>query len=120
MVYSDNNERVQKYDAISGERLIPESELKDAVREVLAEMLGFQQGAQSQGNRQWYDTDPAYQLLDLDNAEQLRDAVRSGLLRVGHEVRDRRKPNARLPRYQFHIDKCLQRLSERPEKRWKK
>ena len=100
------------------EKLIPESQLKQAVREVLAEMLGMAIQPQISPLRQWYDTDPAYQLLGLDEAEQLREAVRSGLLRVGHEVRDRRKPQAKLPRYQFHIEKCQQRLAERPEQRW--
>ncbi|PSB15975.1 hypothetical protein C7B61_00960 [filamentous cyanobacterium CCP1] len=100
------------------ERFIPENELKQAVREVLAEMLGLDAISQASALRQWYDTDPAYQLLGLDDAEQLREAVRSQLLRLGHEVRDRRKPNAKLPRYQFHIEKCQKRLSERPERRW--
>jgi len=99
------------------ERLIPESELKQAVREILAEMLGVQ-GAQVTPLRQWYDTDPAYQKLGFDSAEQLRESVRSGLLRLGHEVRDRRKPKAKLPRYQFHLEKCQKRLAEHPEKRW--
>jgi hypothetical protein len=101
------------------ERMISESELKQAVREVLAEMLGLGTPASAQVSplRQWYDTDPAYKMMGLDDAEQLREAVRSGLLRVGHEVRDRRKPKAKLPRYQFHIEKCQQRLSERPERR---
>jgi hypothetical protein len=104
---------------LSHERYIPESQLKAAVREVLAEMLGVGNSPPADtSRRQWYDTDPAYELLGLDTAEQLRDAVRSGLFRIGHEVRDRRKPNARLPRYQFHIEKCQKRLSERPEKRW--
>jgi len=71
----------------------------------------------SPANRQWYDTDPAYQMLGFDHPKQLREAVTSGLLRIGHEVRDRRKPNGKLPRYQFHLDKCQQRLSVRPEKR---
>ncbi|MGB3493914.1 MAG: hypothetical protein WBA57_14385 [Elainellaceae cyanobacterium] len=101
------------------EKMIPESQLKQAVREVLLELLGATAAAASTASaRQWYDTDPAYKLLDLDQAEQLREAVRSGLLRIGHEVRDRRKPQARLPRYQFHIGKCQKRLSERPERRW--
>ncbi|NEQ28926.1 MAG: hypothetical protein F6K28_60275 [Microcoleus sp. SIO2G3] len=100
------------------DRMISESELKQAVREVLAEMLGLGTPAHSVSPlRQWYDTDPAYTLLGLDDPEQLREAVRSGLLRVGHEVRDRRKPKAKLPRYQFHIEKCQQRLAERPERR---
>ncbi len=99
------------------EKLIPESQLKQAVREVLIEMLGLSDLNPVNSTRQWYDTDPAYQLLGLNDAEQLREAVRSGLLRMGHEVRDRRKPQAKLPRYQFHIEKCQKRLSERPERR---
>jgi hypothetical protein len=62
--------------------LIPKSQIKRAVREILAEMLGVQM-LPSGDQRQWYDTDPAYDLLDLDDPEQLRDAVRSGLLRIG-------------------------------------
>ncbi|WP_204140308.1 hypothetical protein [Halomicronema sp. CCY15110] len=99
------------------ERLIPESELREAVRAVLAEMLGVG-NAPIGGKRQWYDTKDAYELLGLDSPEQLREAVRGGLLRVGCEVRDRRKPNASKPRYQFNIPKCQKRLAERPEKRW--
>lgn len=100
------------------EKLISESQLKQAVREVLAEMLGLNMPEQPTPLRQWYDTDPAYHLLGLDDAEQLREAVRSGLLRLGNEVRDRRKPKGKLPRYQFHIEKCQKRLSEKPERRW--
>jgi|GEM_PF-4175192 len=43
--------------------------------------------------------------------------VRSLLLQVGKEVRDRRKPQARKPRYQFHIENCQKWLSELSEKR---
>lgn len=101
------------------DRLIPESQLKQAVAEILldvAQQLGIEPHNSHQ-NRQWYDTNLAYKLLGYDEAEQLRDAVRSGLLRVGYEVRDRRKPQAKLPRYQFHIEKCQNRLLELPEKR---
>ena len=83
----------------------------------LAEMLGVSMEQPVSASRQWYDTSATYSLLGLDDAEQLRDAVRSGLLRVGQEVRDRRKPQAKLPRYQFHIEKCQKRLSEKPERR---
>jgi hypothetical protein len=100
------------------ERLIPESQLKAAIKEALAEMLGVQTTIQPQ--RQWYDTDPAYSHLDLDSAEQLREMTRSGMLRIGIEVRDVRSPNSQLPRYQFHLEKCEARLLQRPEKRQSK
>jgi hypothetical protein len=60
--------------------------LKQAVREVLAEMLGVGIEQAAAANRQWYDTGSAYSLLGFDDAEQLREAVRSGLFRVGHPV----------------------------------
>jgi hypothetical protein len=69
------------------ERFISEQQLKQAVREVLAEMLGVGIEKSIAASRQWYDTSSAYSLLGLDDAEQLHDAVRSGLLRVGQEVR---------------------------------
>jgi hypothetical protein len=100
------------------ERQIPESLLREAIREILLEIFVGNKPQSQTSTRQWYDTNPAYRLLDLDDPEQLREAVRSGLLRIGHEVRDRRKPKAKLPRYQFHIEKCHKRLSERAEKRW--
>ncbi|MEH1790351.1 hypothetical protein [Nostoc sp.] len=97
------------------ERLIPESQLRDVIKEILAEMLGVTAVAQT--NRQWYDTEQAYSLLGLNLADQLRDMVRSGLLRIGHEVRDVRSPDSQIPRYQFHIEKCELRLSLPPEQR---
>ncbi|MFK0733802.1 MAG: hypothetical protein ACFKPT_02485 [Gloeotrichia echinulata GP01] len=100
------------------EKLIPESQLKaivvEIVKETLAQMLGVQQPV---ATRVWYDTDPAYSLLGLDSAEQLRVMVRDETLRVGIEVRDVRSPNSQIPRYQFHIEKCEARLLTPPTKR---
>ncbi|WP_190872042.1 hypothetical protein [Aulosira sp. FACHB-615] len=99
--------------------MIDENQLKEIiepmVRQILAEMLGVQSTPQPQ--RQWYDTDPAYSLLGLDYSDQLRDLVRSGILRIGIEVRDVRSPNSQIPRYQFHLEKCESRLLTPPEKR---
>ena len=94
--------------------LIPKSQIKEAVREVLAEMLGVQHQDRI---RQWYDIIEAYSLLDLKSAKQLREMIRSGLLRIGHEVRDRRSPGSRIARYQVHIQRSLERLQKPPEKR---
>ncbi len=101
--------------ACSG-KLIPEHQLREAIREILAEMLGVAATAQHP-NRRWYDTEQAYPLLGLDSAEQLRIMVRDGTLRIGHEVRDVRSPNSTVPRYQFHIGNCDIRLASPPEKR---
>ncbi|MBW4480279.1 MAG: hypothetical protein KME54_26445 [Tolypothrix brevis GSE-NOS-MK-07-07A] len=97
------------------ERFIPESQLRDAIKTILAEMLGVNNVIQS--SRQWYDTELAYSLLGLNSVKQLREMVRSGTLRIGHEVRDVRSPDSLVPRYQFHIEKCEQQLALPPEKR---
>lgn len=103
----------------TNEKLIPESQLREVVkqlvRDTLAELLGVNSAATNQ--RQWYDTDPAYSYLGLDSAEQLRVMVRDGVLRVGYEVRDVRSPSSQIPRYQFHLEKCEARLIIPPEKR---
>ena len=91
------------------ERLIPESQIREVVRSLLAEI-------QVPG-RQWYDTTPAYSLLGLDSAETLRIMVREKMLRLGVEVRDIRLQGSSKPHYQFHIGKCEARLLEPPEKR---
>jgi hypothetical protein len=67
--------------------------------------------------QQWYDTDPAYKLLGFGTAKSLRELVSSGDLRLGKEVRNRQKKGAKIPRYQFHVEKCQQRLTELPERR---
>jgi hypothetical protein len=36
---------------------------------------------------------------------------------LGKEVRDRRKPGRKKPRYQFHIPSCEKRLGSDPSKR---
>ena len=97
------------------DRFIPESELRFAIKEILAEMLGLQ--AELQSSQQWHDTDPAYKLLNLGSAKTLRELVKCGVLRLGTEVRDTRKICGQKARYQFHIEKCLARLCELPEKR---
>jgi hypothetical protein len=107
------------------ERLIRESELEAIVdrlvREKLAEMLGVSAPAKIQN--QWHDTEEAYPLLGLKSADQLREMVRNGILRlkktanVDYEVRDLRSPYSQVPRYQFHIENCVARLSLPPEKR---
>ena len=95
------------------ERIISESQLREAIREILAEMLGVN----SVQERQFYPTSGAVKKLGYDDPDQLLAAISSGLFRIGKEVQDRRKPNAQKARYYFDIDKCKKRLSELPEKR---
>ncbi len=95
--------------------VMSKSQIKQVIREILAEMLGVESGLNP---RKMYPTSKAFTLLGYDRAEQLRDAVASGLLRLGKEVEDRRGPNAKIPRYYFDIDRCRKRLAELPQKRW--
>lgn len=101
------------------ERLIPESQLKEevekAVRNYMAERFGIAQTDNKP--RRFYPTNDAYSKLGYDNPSQLYDAVATGLLRIGKEVQDRRKPKAKLPRYYFDIEACQSRLKDPPEKR---
>lgn len=100
------------------ERSFTESELKEAVRKVLGEILQ-EAGLFSQmtSGHRYVPTVQAYSELGYQSAGQLYDAISDGLLRVGVEVQDRRKKWAKLPRYYFDIPACQKRLKELPEKR---
>jgi hypothetical protein len=92
-------------------------ELKEAVRQVLAEILLGGSVPSYAPTREYYPTSEAWKLLGYKNVGQLYDAVKAKLLRIGIEVEDRRIPDAQLPKYFFHIEKCKKRLSTPPEKR---
>jgi hypothetical protein len=94
--------------------LFSKNQLRQVVREILAEMLGVQT---STHQRKIYPTSKAWRELGYDCQQQLYEAVSCGLLRVGYEVEDRRKPQSQLPRYYFDIERCQKRLKELPEKR---
>jgi hypothetical protein len=97
------------------EKMIPESQLKLWLAEAL---LDVAQGLGAKpGNRKTYPTTKAYKLLGYDDPDQLRNAVATGLLRLGKEVEDRRTPRSKIARYYLDISACQSRLSERPEKR---
>ena len=100
---------------------ITKAELKQALREVLIEM-GYTNATPIKATtrntpRDWHDTTTAFELIGLDSSEQLRKLVRDGALRIGIEVRDRRLTDREKPRYQFHIEKCKERLAQSPAKR---
>jgi hypothetical protein len=112
------NGRKPNFNGAAGEAtdyLVSKNQLKQTVREILAEMLGVDTEL---NQRKVYPTSKAFKLLGYDRAEQLRDAVASGLLRLGQEVEDRRQPDGKLPRYYFDIERCQKRLAELPQKRW--
>lgn len=59
----------------------------------------------------------AYRELGYASPKQLYSAIESGLLTVGKEVEDRRKPASSKPQYYFNIAKCRKTLKMLPEKR---
>jgi hypothetical protein len=99
---------------------ITTADIKQAVREVLIEM-GYTTPVKPTSikttPRDWHDTTTAFGLIGLDTSEQLRKLVRDETLRIGIEVRDRRLNNREKPRYQFHIEKCKERLAKHPSQR---
>ncbi|KYC42045.1 hypothetical protein WA1_18765 [Scytonema hofmannii PCC 7110] len=82
----------------------------DILAEALVEQLNETKPSTNQ-SRQWYNTDPAWRLLGLNSADQLRRLRRSGLLRCGIEYRVVESE------FQFHLSNCESRLSESPERR---
>ncbi|MGB3295881.1 MAG: hypothetical protein WBB01_23095 [Phormidesmis sp.] len=84
------------------------------VKEVLGRMLGFsQQPIES-------DACPiteAATRLGYDKPAQIYKDIAAGLLRVGHEVEDRRRPGRKKPRYFVDVPAARARLKQNPEKR---
>lgn len=97
---------------------IPLELIKEAIRQVLDER-GIHQTPPPQptSKKEWYDTTDAYELVGLKTSDQLRKLTRDGTLRIGIEVRDRRLTNRQKPHYQFHIERCKERLQTLPAKR---
>jgi hypothetical protein len=87
--------------------------VKAIVRETLAEMLGLT----SQTQDRWVDLPEAVEPLGYPSYDALYKGVTSGVLRVGHELRDRRKPGSRRPIYQINLALAEKRLSEDQSKR---
>ncbi|NEZ64161.1 hypothetical protein D0962_15410 [Leptolyngbyaceae cyanobacterium CCMR0082] len=86
------------------DRLIPESELRAVVKNVLADMLGI--SLAQQHHRQWYRASEAFRLLDLDTAENLHALRLSSDLTEGKHWRQTNGADAKRPTYQYHVDNC--------------
>ncbi|MEP0917014.1 hypothetical protein NC981_09295 [Leptolyngbya sp. DQ-M1] len=64
----------------------------------------------------WYFTNEAAIALDL-TANKLRHLNRSGLFKMGYHVRIASPNGVKIPRYQFHVERCSKQLETSPEKR---
>lgn len=60
----------------------------------------------------------AAHLLGYNSARPIYQDIEDGLLRVGHEVQDRRRPGSTTPRYFVDIPAARKRLAMKPEERY--
>lgn len=59
----------------------------------------------------------AAKVLGYSSSQAVYKDIYGGLLRVGHEVEDRRRPGKEKPRYYINIEAAKQRLQSDPERR---
>jgi hypothetical protein len=92
------------------------AEVEEIVRDVLVKLLTAASApAVSQGG--WVSLKDAVVPLGYPSYKALHKDVAVGLFRLGKEIRDRRKPGAKVPRLQINIEKAQKRLSESQENR---
>ena len=95
-------------------------QLGKAVDLLAAELKTNQIGTLGMDASEWIETEEAWKHLDQASAEALRRKVRNDFFVLGHHYRkSNNNPNAAMPRYQFHIQRCKARLAEPPRK-WSK
>jgi hypothetical protein len=66
---------------------------------------------------EWTDLKNAWEPLGYPSYNALHSAFRRGLFRAGKEMRDRRNPGTKRPRWQINIELAHQRLNTPPDKR---
>jgi len=91
-------------------------EIQSIVRETLIDLLC--PGSLSQNAaEQWMGLDKAWTPLGYPSYQALHRDVKQGLFRLGKELRDRRKPGAKIARWQIDITAAGRRLKQDPSKR---
>jgi hypothetical protein len=90
------------------------SQIKEIIREVLAEMIAAPIGPSRGG---WVSLKDAVLPLGYPSYKALHKDVCAGVFRMDKEVRDRRKPGAKLARLQINIEAAQRRLGEAPANR---
>jgi hypothetical protein len=92
-------------------------QLKNLIREVLAEVLSPIVGNQPEPTEQWVPLTNAWRSMGYPSYDALYADVQAGLFRVGKEVRDRRKAGAKIARYQIDVVAAGKRLKQNPSMR---
>ena len=83
------------------------------VKRILADMLGLNEQAEPSIK----PIAKAFKTLGYESPQGVYKDIRSGLLRVGHEVFDRRRPGSQKPRYVIDIEAAKERLKSDPDRR---
>ena len=95
-----------------------EAQIKRIVLEVLRDLIiASSQDENSTAPDKWVDLQKAWKVLGYPSYGALYKAISSGLLRQGVEVRDRRKPGARIARWQVNLAAVQKRLKSDPSTR---
>ena len=87
------------------------------VTDLLAQELQLQE---EKAPPEWLPTEQAWEKLSLPSAEALRRKRRASYFQIGTHYRlANHNPNANQKRYEFHIERCKQRLDD-PPRNWAK
>jgi hypothetical protein len=89
--------------------------VKATVRRELKQLLSPIVGDEE--DNELVDVNRAADLLGYPSSKALYEDITAGLLRVGKEVVDRRRPGRKKPRYLFDIEACKARFKSNPSNR---
>jgi hypothetical protein len=94
-----------------------DDELEARMRRLLAEILGPLLGSQPEPTEQWVSIKAAVKPLGYSSYDALYAAIQGGLFRQGKEIRDRRKPGAKISRIQVNLVAAQKRLNQAQDTR---
>ncbi|MEM6451032.1 MAG: hypothetical protein AAF703_12020 [Cyanobacteria bacterium P01_D01_bin.105] len=96
-----------------------DAQLSALVNQAVAEIFGSSIRTRSTvaHRDKWISLSQAWEPLGYPSYNSLYKDIHSGLFRKGKEVRDRRKPGARIARWQINLAAAEKRLLEEPAKR---
>jgi len=95
---------------------LTEEQLRALIRSVLQEMLAPVVG-QPSPQVNVLPLRRAFKTLGYHSYDQIYEDVNSGLLRIGHEIEDRRRPGVEKRRLYVNVEAAKKRLAALPDKR---
>lgn len=94
---------------------LTEQEVRSLIRDEIRKLFNIADSKNT--DIKYAQTREAAKILGYKNSQSLYKLIRSGVLRVGKEVQDRRSPMALNADYWFNLKACQKRLDTPPEKR---